>query len=83
MAEQMIGLKLPTVSFGATSLEVSTVRRNEIEIEWPARSGRAIRVPEIDRPAWLTLPFARQREFLPASNRFSIASNRRVMVHCL
>lgn len=31
------------------------------EIERPARSGRTIRVPEIDRAAWFTLPFARQR----------------------
>jgi predicted NUDIX family NTP pyrophosphohydrolase len=43
------------------TLGVDTVRSNEIEIEWPARSGRTIRVPEIDRAAWFTLPFARQR----------------------
>ena len=40
---------------------MSAPRSNEIEIEWPARSGRTIRVPEIDRAAWFTLPFARQR----------------------
>lgn len=43
------------------TLDVSTVRSNEIEIEWPARSGRTIRVPEIDRAAWFTLPTARQK----------------------
>jgi predicted NUDIX family NTP pyrophosphohydrolase len=43
------------------TLDVRTVRSNEIEIEWPARSGRTIRVPEIDRAAWFTLPLARRK----------------------
>ena len=51
------------------TLDVSTVRSNEIEIEWPARSGRTIRVPEIDRAAWFTLPLARQR-ILPGQQPF-------------
>src|SRR5437667_3084746 len=37
-------------------LDVSRVRSNEIAIEWPPRSGRTIRFPEIDRAAWFALP---------------------------
>jgi predicted NUDIX family NTP pyrophosphohydrolase len=43
------------------ALDVSTVRSNEIEIDWPARSGRTMRIPEIDRAAWFVLPLARQK----------------------
>jgi predicted NUDIX family NTP pyrophosphohydrolase len=43
------------------TLDVSSVRSNEIAIEWPPRTGRTIFVPEIDRAAWFTLPVARQK----------------------
>jgi predicted NUDIX family NTP pyrophosphohydrolase len=43
------------------TLDVSTVRSNEIAIDWPPHSGRTIRVPEIDRAAWFALPLARQK----------------------
>ena len=43
------------------TLDVSTVRSNEIAIEWPPRSGRTINIPEIDRAAWFTLPVARKK----------------------
>ncbi len=43
------------------TLDVSTVRSNEIAIEWPPRSGRTIYIPEIDRAAWFTLPVARKK----------------------
>jgi predicted NUDIX family NTP pyrophosphohydrolase len=43
------------------TLDVSSVRSNEIAIEWPPRTGRTIYVPEIDRAAWFTLPAARQK----------------------
>jgi predicted NUDIX family NTP pyrophosphohydrolase len=42
-------------------LDVNAVRSNEIAIEWPPRSGRTIKVPEIDRAAWFALPLARQK----------------------
>jgi len=42
-------------------LDVASVRSNEITIEWPPRSGRTLRVPEIDRAAWLPLPITRQK----------------------
>jgi predicted NUDIX family NTP pyrophosphohydrolase len=43
------------------TLDVSSVRSNEIAIEWPPRTGRITYVPEIDRAAWFTLPVARQK----------------------
>jgi predicted NUDIX family NTP pyrophosphohydrolase len=42
-------------------LDVTSVRSNEITIEWPPRSGRTLQIPEIDRAAWFALPLARQR----------------------
>jgi predicted NUDIX family NTP pyrophosphohydrolase len=33
-------------------LDVATVVSNEFELEWPPRSGRRARFPEIDRAAW-------------------------------
>jgi predicted NUDIX family NTP pyrophosphohydrolase len=43
------------------TLDAGAVRSNEIEIEWPSRSGRTIRVPEVDRAEWLTIPLAREK----------------------
>lgn len=42
---------------------------NEFELEWPPRSGRLQRYPEIDRVAWFALPEARLR-LLPAQCPF-------------
>lgn len=42
-------------------LDVTSVRSNEITIEWPPRSGRTLQVPEIDRAAWFALPLARRK----------------------
>jgi predicted NUDIX family NTP pyrophosphohydrolase len=42
-------------------LDATSVRSNEIAIEWPPRSGRTIQVPEIDRAAWFALALARQK----------------------
>lgn len=30
----------------------ATLRSNEIDIEWPPRSGRTLRIPEVDRAGW-------------------------------
>jgi predicted NUDIX family NTP pyrophosphohydrolase len=43
------------------TLDASTVRSNQIAIEWPPRSGRTIDIPEIDRAAWFTLALARKK----------------------
>lgn len=34
---------------------------NEVELEWPPRSGRTARFPEVDRAAWVPLAAARER----------------------
>ena len=42
-------------------LDPAQARSNEIEIEWPPRTGRRLVIPEVDRVAWFGLPEARQR----------------------
>jgi predicted NUDIX family NTP pyrophosphohydrolase len=42
-------------------LDVKGVRGNEIPVVWPPRSDRIIRVPEVDRAEWFTVPLARQK----------------------
>jgi len=42
-------------------LDPATLASNEFEIEWPPRSGRQQRYPEIDRAAWFRPPEARER----------------------
>jgi predicted NUDIX family NTP pyrophosphohydrolase len=40
-------------------VDVAQVRSNEIAIEWPPRSGKTLRIPEIDRAEWVDLATAR------------------------
>ena len=49
--------------------EPSTLVSNTFEMEWPPRSGRRQRFPEIDRAAWFTLAEARDR-ILPGQAGF-------------
>jgi predicted NUDIX family NTP pyrophosphohydrolase len=42
-------------------LDAAEARSNEIEIEWPPRTGRRLVIPEVDRVAWFGLPEARKR----------------------
>lgn len=39
--------------------DCATLRSNEIEIEWPAKSGRKLKIPEVDRAEWADLAKAR------------------------
>ena len=39
----------------------ATLVSNEFEMEWPPRSGKRARFPEVDRGAWFTLAEARRR----------------------
>jgi predicted NUDIX family NTP pyrophosphohydrolase len=41
--------------------DVSAVRSNTFDVEWPPRSGRVIAFPEIDKVEWMTLATARQK----------------------
>ncbi len=45
----------------AGDLDVTTVRSNTFEMEWPRGSGRVQSFPEIDRAAWCTVPAARHK----------------------
>jgi len=53
------GGKRVTVFAQEGDLDVSEIRSNEFEIEWPRGSGRMQRFPEIDRAEWMTLDRAR------------------------
>jgi predicted NUDIX family NTP pyrophosphohydrolase len=41
-------------------LDISELRSNEFELEWPPRSGRLERFPEVAEARWLTLVDARE-----------------------
>jgi predicted NUDIX family NTP pyrophosphohydrolase len=42
-------------------LDAAQARSNEIEIEWPPRTGRRLVIPEVDRVAWFGVAEARRR----------------------
>ena len=42
-------------------LDVTELHGEEIEIEWPPRTGRRLRIPEVDRAEWFALPEARTK----------------------
>ena len=42
-------------------LDVTSIKCNEVSMEWPPRSGRTIKFPENDRAAWFTLLVAREK----------------------
>ncbi len=41
-------------------LDAATIRSNEIDVEFPPRSGKTIRIPEVDRAEWATLELAKR-----------------------
>lgn len=45
----------------APGFEAGDAERGTFELEWPPRSGRLRRFPEIDEVAWLPLPAAREK----------------------
>jgi predicted NUDIX family NTP pyrophosphohydrolase len=40
-------------------LDPTSIRSNEFEIEWPPRSGRIVRFPEVSEARWMSLAEAR------------------------
>lgn len=42
-------------------LDPAQIHSNLVEVEFPPRSGRKIRVPEVDRGDWFTLDVAREK----------------------
>ena len=48
------------IAFAARGeLDPATIRSNEIDLEYPARSGRILRIPEVDRATWASRERAR------------------------
>jgi predicted NUDIX family NTP pyrophosphohydrolase len=45
----------------AGDLDPATLTSNEFEMEWPPRSGKRTRFPEVDRGAWFALEEAHNR----------------------
>jgi len=50
-------------------LDITKLTSNEFEMEWPPRSGRKRRFPEVDRGAWFSPAAARSR-ILPSQAEF-------------
>lgn len=50
-------------------LDPELAHSNEFDIEWPPRTGRLMRIPEVDRVAWFPFAEARKR-FHPAQAAF-------------
>lgn len=42
-------------------VDVSRIVSNEVELEWPPRSGQLRRFPEVDRAAWMPVDQARDK----------------------
>jgi predicted NUDIX family NTP pyrophosphohydrolase len=42
-------------------LDPALATSNEVEIEWPPRTGERLVIPEVDRVEWFTVPEARRR----------------------
>jgi predicted NUDIX family NTP pyrophosphohydrolase len=42
-------------------LDAGSIVSNEVDVEWPPRSGKTISIPEVDRAQWFRLADARQR----------------------
>lgn len=45
----------------AGDLDVSSIRSNTFELEWPPHSGQRQRFPEVDRAEWFPLAVAREK----------------------
>jgi predicted NUDIX family NTP pyrophosphohydrolase len=43
------------------NIDASKIKSNEFDMEWPPRSGRQIRIPEVDRGEWFTPSVAKQK----------------------
>lgn len=58
---QQRGGKLVIGFAGLGDAEVSSLRSNRFELEWPARSGRMQSFPEVDRAGWFGLAAASEK----------------------
>jgi predicted NUDIX family NTP pyrophosphohydrolase len=44
----------------AADVDVTKIESNQIDVEWPPRSGKMLRIPEVDRAVYATLDVARR-----------------------
>lgn len=54
------GKTVRVFAVGASGFEVAEVRSSEFELEWPPRSGRMQRFPEVDDARWADVDEARE-----------------------
>ena len=43
------------------TIDTAAIVSNVLDLEWPPRSGSTVRVPEVDRGDWFTVPAARKK----------------------
>ncbi|MDK1377908.1 MULTISPECIES: NUDIX domain-containing protein [unclassified Sinorhizobium] len=55
------GGKLVTAFAGESDVDITDIRSNMFEMEWPPRSGKTQAFPEVDRAGWFSLPEAREK----------------------
>jgi predicted NUDIX family NTP pyrophosphohydrolase len=55
------GGKIVTAWAQAGDLDVTHIRSNSFEMEWPPRSGRTQEFPEVDRAEWFSIEDARPK----------------------
>ncbi|MBP1886832.1 NUDIX domain-containing protein [Sinorhizobium mexicanum] len=53
--------KLVTAYASESDLDISKIRSNLFEMEWPPHSGKTQAFPEVDRAGWFSLPDAREK----------------------
>jgi predicted NUDIX family NTP pyrophosphohydrolase len=61
MVRQSGGKEVTAWAVRADDLSGENIVSNEFEMEWPPRSGKLARFPEVDRARWMTVPEARLR----------------------
>jgi predicted NUDIX family NTP pyrophosphohydrolase len=59
--KQASGKRVRVWAIEAPDFVVSAVQSNEFELEWPPRSSRFQRFPEVDRAEWIPLTAARAK----------------------
>jgi predicted NUDIX family NTP pyrophosphohydrolase len=45
----------------AGDLDVTDIRSNTVEVQWPPRSGKMLEIPEVDRAEWFGIQQAREK----------------------
>jgi predicted NUDIX family NTP pyrophosphohydrolase len=63
------GRKIVTAWTVEGDFDITTLKSNAFELEWPPKSGRKASFPEVDRAQWFSLDEARRR-ILPGQQEF-------------